>query len=147
MGKVYCRNPQNGVVYVYSSEGYYDEEAQKYKYRRRVLAKIDPVTGAEVPTGPVGRPKKERSEESAKSSSSKSRSRSKSANTTEDVRDLPEFKALMAQNQELKQRILTLEERIHQQDNDYRKLVQTMDRNLRKVTTGLNDMREALGME
>ena len=47
-----------GVTYVYDSKGYYDRQAHKTKYKRTLIGKLDPETGAVVPTGKRGRPKK-----------------------------------------------------------------------------------------
>ena len=53
------------MTYVYDSKGYYDREAHKTKYKRTLIGKIDPETGAVVPTGKRGRPKKPRTSENS----------------------------------------------------------------------------------
>ena len=61
MAIVKCYDRKRDVTYVYESECFYDEEKGKYRYRRRLIGKIDPETGETVPTGPHGgaRQKKE----------------------------------------------------------------------------------------
>ncbi len=51
---VRCRNPQNGVVYVYSYELFYDPAQKKYRQHRRCIGKVDPETGDVVPTSSRG---------------------------------------------------------------------------------------------
>ena len=61
---VRCRNPHNGVVYVYTYEVYYDETQGKYRQRRRCVGKVDLVSGDVVPTLPRGSWKKKTVSES-----------------------------------------------------------------------------------
>lgn len=66
MGKVHCRDPRTGIVYVYSSESYWDKEAKKKRERRKLIGKMD-ENGNMIPTnGKPGRPKKQKEESSAK---------------------------------------------------------------------------------
>lgn len=44
------------VTYIYESKSYFDEASQKFKAKRRLIGKLDPVTGDVVPTGKRGRP-------------------------------------------------------------------------------------------
>ena len=64
---VRCRNPKNGVVYVYSYSSYYDASQQKYRQQRRCIGKIDPETGLMVDTLPRGAPRKGRKEQNGPS--------------------------------------------------------------------------------
>lgn len=48
-------NKKTGITYVYESESYWDKEKQQPRNRRKLIGKIDPVTGTIVPTGKVGR--------------------------------------------------------------------------------------------
>ena len=50
---VRCRNPKNGVVYVYSYELFYDPAQKKYRQRRRCIGKVS-ETGEVVPTSAHG---------------------------------------------------------------------------------------------
>ena len=66
MGEVHCRDPRTGIVYVYSSESYWDKEAKKKRERRKLIGKMD-ENGNMMPTnGKPGRPKKQKEESSAK---------------------------------------------------------------------------------
>ena len=52
-------NKQNGVTYVYEVvENYWDKEKKQSRSKRKLIGKIDPVTGEIVPTFSRGRPKK-----------------------------------------------------------------------------------------
>ena len=44
-----------GVVYVYESVSYWDKEKKQPRSKRKLIGKIDPVTGEIVPTGRHGR--------------------------------------------------------------------------------------------
>ena len=44
-----------GVVYVYESVSYWDKEKKQPRSKRKLIGKIDPVTGEIVPTGKRGR--------------------------------------------------------------------------------------------
>lgn len=46
-------NKQNGVTYVYEViENYWDKEKKQSRSKRKLIGKIDPVTGEIVPTSP-----------------------------------------------------------------------------------------------
>ena len=47
------------TTYVYESESYWDPEKKQARSRRKVIGKLDPVTGEIIPTGKRGRKKKE----------------------------------------------------------------------------------------
>lgn len=54
------RNRQrNGTVYVYQSDSYWDDAKQKQVTSRKLIGKVDPETGEIVPTGKVGRHRKD----------------------------------------------------------------------------------------
>lgn len=53
-------NQATKTEYVYENSKYFDDEQNKYVYKRRVIGKIDPETGKRIATGPVGRPRMER---------------------------------------------------------------------------------------
>lgn len=54
-------NKKTGITYVIESESYWDKEKKQPRSHRRIIGKIDPVTGEVVPTrqkkrsGPAGR--------------------------------------------------------------------------------------------
>ena len=43
-------NKKTGITYVIDSESYWDKEKQQPRSRRKIIGKIDPVTGGVVPT-------------------------------------------------------------------------------------------------
>ncbi|MGN0138126.1 MAG: hypothetical protein ACI381_05920 [Candidatus Methanomethylophilaceae archaeon] len=55
MSIVRVYNKKMDVTYVYESESYWDKEKQQPRNRRKLIGKIDPVTGEIVPTGKPGR--------------------------------------------------------------------------------------------
>ena len=44
-------NKARGITYVYESESYWDKELKKPRAKRKLIGKIDPVTGEVVPCG------------------------------------------------------------------------------------------------
>ncbi|MBR2810648.1 MAG: hypothetical protein IKD69_04635 [Solobacterium sp.] len=61
-------NKQNGVTYVYEViENYWDKEKKQSRSKRKLIGKIDPLTGQIVPTSSRGRPKKSEDTEDYKS--------------------------------------------------------------------------------
>jgi len=50
------------TTYVYESTSYWDAEKQQSRSKRKLLGKLDPVTGDIIPTGSRGRKKKDISE-------------------------------------------------------------------------------------
>jgi len=46
------------TTYVYESVSYWDEEKKQSRSKRRVIGKLDPVTGEVIPTGKRGRKSK-----------------------------------------------------------------------------------------
>lgn len=48
-------NKQNGTTYVYDSVSYWDKEKQQPRSKRKLIGKIDPVSGEIVPTEGRGR--------------------------------------------------------------------------------------------
>lgn len=49
------------TTYVYESVSYWDEEKKQSRSKRRVIGKLDPVTGEIIPTGKRGRKPKDAS--------------------------------------------------------------------------------------
>ena len=43
-------NKKTGITYVIDSESYWDKEKQQPRSRRKIIGKVDPVTGEVVPT-------------------------------------------------------------------------------------------------
>ncbi|MBQ7487750.1 MAG: hypothetical protein IJT77_09695 [Clostridia bacterium] len=52
-------NSKTNTRYIYENTLYFDDVLNKKVTKRKVVGKIDPVSGAEIETGPVGRRKKE----------------------------------------------------------------------------------------
>lgn len=50
------------TTYVYESISYWDPEKKQSRSKRRVIGKLDPVTGEIIPTGKRGRPRKQKTE-------------------------------------------------------------------------------------
>ncbi|MBK0349033.1 transposase, partial [Aerococcaceae bacterium zg-ZJ1578] len=61
---------KNGTQYVYESTSYYDKEKKQARPKRKLIGKIDPVTGAIVPTQPRGRKPKQTEQTQTKETSS-----------------------------------------------------------------------------
>lgn len=57
MSIVRHKDKRSGVVYVYSSESYWDKEKKQPRSKRTLIGKIDEETGEIVPTGKSGRKK------------------------------------------------------------------------------------------
>ena len=47
-------NKKSGITYAYSNESYWVPELKQSRSRRRLIGKVDPATGAIVPTGRSG---------------------------------------------------------------------------------------------
>ena len=47
-------NKKNGITYVYDSVSYWDKEKKQPRSKRKLIGKIDPITGDIVPTGKRG---------------------------------------------------------------------------------------------
>ena len=50
MRLVYQKNKKTGITYVYQNEPYWDKEKQQSRAKRKLVGKLDPVTGEIVPT-------------------------------------------------------------------------------------------------
>lgn len=57
MAIVNVHNKARGVTYVYESHSYWDKDLKQPRSSRKLIGKLDPVTGQVVPTGRKGRPK------------------------------------------------------------------------------------------
>lgn len=58
MPQVRLYNKQTGITYVYEATNYYDPEKKQSRSKRKLIGKLDPVTGEIIPTGKVGRASK-----------------------------------------------------------------------------------------
>lgn len=50
MGKIYQTNKDTGITYVYENEAYWDKDKQQSRATRKLVGKLDPITGEIVPT-------------------------------------------------------------------------------------------------
>jgi transposase len=50
MGIVYLTNKKTGITYAYNNEPYWDKEKQQSRAKRTLIGKVDPQTGAIIPT-------------------------------------------------------------------------------------------------
>lgn len=64
--KIY--NKERNTTYVYESLSYWDKEKKQPRSKRKLIGKIDPVSGEIVPTGKRGRHKSEVSHSDTKTS-------------------------------------------------------------------------------
>ena len=63
MAIVHVYNRARGVTYVYDSHSYWDKDLKQPRSTRKLIGKLDPVTGEIVPTGKRGRTKQEQDPE------------------------------------------------------------------------------------
>ena len=56
---VHAKDKRTGIIYVYSSESYWDKEKKAPRNRRTLIGKLDPETGEIIPTGKRGRKPKD----------------------------------------------------------------------------------------
>lgn len=54
MAIVKCHDRKRNITYVYDSTCFFDEEQGKFRYKRKLIGKVDPETGETVPTGKQG---------------------------------------------------------------------------------------------
>ena len=50
MGTIYQTNKKTGITYAYQNESYWDKEKQQSRANRKLLGKVDPVSGKTIPT-------------------------------------------------------------------------------------------------
>ncbi|BBB89567.1 MAG TPA: transposase [Methylomusa anaerophila] len=50
MARIYQTNKKTGITYAYSNEAYWDKEKQQSRAKRKLIGKVDPVTGGIIPT-------------------------------------------------------------------------------------------------
>lgn len=55
MPLVRMHNKKTGVTYIYESVSYWDKEKKQPRNKRKLIGKLDPVTGDVVPTSKVGK--------------------------------------------------------------------------------------------
>ncbi len=133
MGEVHCRDPRTGIVYVYSSESYWDKEAKKKKERRKLIGKMD-ENGNVIPTnGKPGRPKKQKEEPSAKVQEENS--------LQQEMQQMKESYERRLQAQA--ERIAELESRLRTMEREEKSTVDALTRILTRKTALLNTQQKA----
>jgi len=97
------------TTYVYESESYWDPEKKQARSRRKVVGKLDPVTGEIIPTGKRGRKKKE-------------------ATVTEEANGTAESRQLSLQYEDAKRTLDRQEQLILSQKEEIRNLKEKLTR-------------------
>lgn len=59
MGIIYQTNKDTGITYAYENKAFWDKEKKQSRAKRKLIGKVDPVTGEIVPTRSYTRRKKE----------------------------------------------------------------------------------------
>jgi len=133
MGEVHCRDPRTGIVYVYSSESYWDKEAKKKRERRKLIGKMD-ENGNMIPTnGKPGRPKKQKEEPSAKT-----RDESSLQQEMQQMKESYE-RRLQAQAE----RIAELESRVRTMEREEKATIDALEKILTRKTAFLSAQQKA----
>ena len=111
MSIVKCTDPKTGVVYVYSSEPYYDEN-NKRRYKRKCIGRVG-EDGKVVPTGQKGGYRPTRPKAASEDSVPRKRGRKpKKEPTPENAAILKQLNEQKARNLELDKQILTLKKEV-----------------------------------
>ena len=133
MGEVHCRDPRTGIVYVYSSESYWDKEAKKKKERRKLIGKMD-ENGNVIPTnGKPGRPKKQRENPEGQPQDESS--------LQKEMQQMKESYEHRLQAQA--EKIAELESRIRTIEREERSTVDALEKILARKTAFLNSQQKA----
>ena len=128
MGEVHCRDPRTGIVYVYSSESYWDKEAKKKRERRKLIGKMD-ENGNIIPTnGRPGRPKKQREEPSPQLPDENS--------LKQELQQMKELYELRLQAQT--ERITELESRLRAMEREEKATIEALEKLLSRKTAFRN---------
>ncbi len=59
MGIIYQTNKDTGITYAYENKAFWDKEKKQSRAKRKLIGKVDPVTGEIVPTRSYTNRKKE----------------------------------------------------------------------------------------
>ena len=137
MAIVKCHDRKRDVTYVYDSECFFDEEKGKYRYKRRLIGKVNPETGDTIPTGTRGgyHPRKEKrpQEEWVPIKPGRKRKRSLSAAEMEErqePKEKTELEKAKETIQDLQKEAADLRKKYLSVVSDYNKLID----GLRKIT-------------
>ena len=119
------------TTYVYESESYWNPEKKQARSRRKVVGKLDPVTGEIIPTGKRGRKKKEATVTEGANVTAESHQLSllyEDAKRTLDRQD----QIIMSQKEEIRD----LKEKLAKAENQNRSLQQAVKK-IRAIMEGL----------
>ena len=115
MSIVKSYSKQNNTTYFYEQDYKWNPETKRPEGTRKLIGKLDPVTGEMIPTGKRGRPKKDPTPSDEPVSKP-------AVNPYEE-----EMKKLLARNKELSDEITALKKALHDSErkiNSVRKIVQ-----------------------
>ena len=93
-------NKENGTTYVYESVSYWDKEKQQPRSKRKLIGKLDPVTGEIVPTNGRGRKAKDNNLQESSSPDENSTEQIVPSSTS-DVPDSEDYKKLYEESRRL----------------------------------------------
>ena len=133
MGEVHCRDPRTGIVYVYSSESYWDKEAKKKRERRKLIGKMD-ENGNMIPTnGKPGRPRKQKEEPATKAQDE--------SGLQQEMQQMKESYERRLQAQA--ERIAELESRLRTMEREEKATVDALEKILTRKTAFLSAQQKA----
>ena len=133
MGEVHCRDPRTGIVYVYSSESYWDKEAKKKRERRKLIGKMD-ENGNVIPTnGKPGRPKKQKEEPATQTKDESSLQR--------EMQEMKESYERRLQAQA--EKIAELETRVRTMEREEKATIDALEKILTRKTAFLSKQQKA----
>lgn len=105
-------NKKTGITYVYESHSYWDPEKKQARSKRKLIGKLDPVTGDIIPTGKKGPKKKsEETKDSKQEDVELAKLKKEVMDQKRQIADLQkEVESLTEQNRKLKRLIDRIKE-------------------------------------
>jgi len=152
MAIVQCHNRKSGITYVYDSVCFFDDQQGKYRYKRKLLGKLDPETGEMVPTGKRGGyyPRRDKTAEPIPLEPLKPGRKKKAASGAPSVSDaaiLETFEKLKAENKLLEERITFLERKMDAREKKHQAFVAEHNRFIQKLQAIIPPLAEASDTE
>lgn len=156
MAIVQCHNRKSGITYVYDSICFFDDQQGKYRYKRKLLGKIDPETGEMVPTGKRGgyHPRKDKIAEPIPLEPLRPGRKKKAASEASlfsDAALLETFEKLKAKNRLLEEQIASLERKMDDREKKHQAFVAEHNRFIQQLQaiipplTGASDTKNGDG--
>lgn len=138
MAIVQCHNRKSGITYVYDSVCFFDDQQGKYRYKRKLLGKLDPETGEMVPTGKRGGyyPRRDKTAEPTPLEPLRPGRKKKAASGAPSVSDaaiLETFEKLKAENKLLEERITFLERKMDAREKKHQAFVAEHNRFIQQL--------------